>query len=139
MERRTLPRPQRVLIVDDSDDIRQLWMAWLTFWGFLVDEARNGAECLSKADANVPDLVLMDLWMPVLDGFTATSMLKSEPKTASVPVLALSAAIHPTSADRAIDAGCDAFLPKGIDPDQLLVQLRRVFGEMRSRVEPSEG
>src|SRR5688500_11602438 len=63
--RRVLPRPQRVLVVDDDSDIRQIWDLWLTFWGFRVEEAANGAEALDKAKAHRPDLVLMDIWMPV--------------------------------------------------------------------------
>ena len=67
MDRRVLPRPQRVLVVDDVAEIREMWRLWLTFWGFSVQEARNGAEAVAKAIAVPPDLILMDLWMPVLN------------------------------------------------------------------------
>ncbi|HET9196181.1 MAG TPA: response regulator, partial [Vicinamibacterales bacterium] len=64
MERRKRPRPQRVLLVDDSDDVRELWRLWLTFWGFAVEEARDGQQAMQKAFSRAPDLILMDLWMP---------------------------------------------------------------------------
>ena len=138
-ERRTLPRPQRVLIVDDSEDIRELWRLWLTFWGFDVEEAHDGAEAVRRAKAHRPDLVLMDLWMPVLDGLDATAQLKADRTTTDVPVLALSADVFPPTPDRAKAVGCDAFLAKPLDPDSLLLEIRgafrRVVERQRARTE----
>ncbi len=133
MERRRGTRPQRILIVEDSDDIREMWRTWLTIWGFEVDEARDGAEAVQKARCDTPDLVLMDLWMPVLDGFKATAELKRDPATASIPVLATSAQVSPPGPDKARSAGCEAFLPKPLDPDELLQQVRRAFARLRRR------
>jgi len=93
MERRLASRPQRVLLVDDSADLRALWKLWLMFWGFGVEEARNGAEAVEKARTHLPDLVLMDLAMPVLDGRAAMQLLASDPGTAHVPVLGMSAQV----------------------------------------------
>ncbi len=142
MERRYGHRPQRVLIVDDSSDIREMWRLWLTFWGFQVDEAQNGHEALDRARSHRPDLVLMDLWMPVLDGLAATERLKADPATAQVPVLALSAYTLPSAVDRALAAGCDSFLPKPVDPDHLLEKIRQMFGQRaalaRSEERPSD-
>ena len=135
MERRHTRRPQHVLIVDDSEDIREMWKAWLTFWGFTVGEARDGAEAVRKAQAHRPDLVLMDLWMPVLDGFTATTRLRDDPAMADVPVLALSANGNAATSQQAKDAGCDAFLPKPVLPDELLAHLRAAFARQRHRPE----
>ena len=125
------PRPQHILVVDDSQDMRQMWRVWLTYWGFSVDEAANGAEAIRQARLRRPDLVLMDLWMPVVDGFTATARLKAEPATADVPVLALSAGVFPPTPDRAKGAGCDAFIEKPVDPDDLLEHLRQAFRGLR--------
>jgi two-component system, cell cycle response regulator DivK len=113
-------RPQRVLLVDDSADLRELWKLWLTSWGFAVEEARNGAEALEKAFARPPDLILLDLAMPVLDGRAALQMLASDPITAQVPVLAMSAQTC------ASDAGgtAERFLPKPCEPDQLIAHIR---------------
>jgi two-component system response regulator MprA len=126
-DRRTRPRPQRVLVVDDSPDIRELWVEWLKLWGFVVDQAANGFQAVERANACRPDLVLMDLWMPGLDGFAATRRLKAVAGMAAVPVLALSADSSAATPARAFDAGCDAFLPKPVSSDQLLEQIRLAF------------
>src|SRR5689334_8613356 len=105
MDRRVRARPQRVLIVDDVAEIRELWRLWLTFWGFTVQEARNGAEAVQMALASPPDLVLMDLWMPVLDGMEAMKRLKEDTRTAGVPVVALSAQSLTPSPDAIVEAG----------------------------------
>src|SRR5262245_46731755 len=115
MERRLGSRPQRVLLVDDSADLRELWRLWLTFWGFSLEEARNGAEAVEKAQAHPPDLILMDLAMPVLDGLTASHRLAADPTTASVPVLGLSAQLPTHDGTDTIE-----FLPKPVEPDELL-------------------
>jgi CheY-like chemotaxis protein len=131
MERRLTPRPQRVLIADDSADIREMWRIWLTCWGFTVDEASNGAEAVKKARLHPPDLVLMDLWMPVLDGLEATRALKEDPATASIPVLALSAQRSLPAAAEAVAAGCEMFLSKPLDPDELLENIRSSLARLR--------
>ena len=128
MERRIRPRPQSVLIVDDAAEIRELWRLWLTYWGFSVEEARNGAEAIEKAQAAPPDLVLMDLWMPVLDGLEATRRLKEDSRTSHVPVLALSAQTLAPNAEAAAEAGATSFVPKPCDPDELLQHIRSALG-----------
>jgi len=120
-----------VLIVDDSPDIRELWRLWLTFWGFAVEEARNGSEALEKATAATPDLVLMDLWMPVLDGMEALKRLKSDTRTARVPVLALSAQSDAPDPSAVVRAGADAFVAKPCDPDLLLEHIRSAMRRLR--------
>jgi CheY-like chemotaxis protein len=131
MERRTGPRPQRVLIVDDSADIRALWRLWLTFWGFSVEEARNGLEAVNKAEAHPPDLILMDLWMPVLGGAAATEQLKRAPATANVPVLVMSAQGEDPDTQAVLAAGADVFMPKPCDPDVLLEHIRSAMKRLR--------
>ena len=118
---------KRVLIVDDSTDIRDVWHDWLTIWGFDVDEAANGEEAVQKALAHCPDLVLMDWTMPVLDGLHATERLKAAPATAAVPVLALSADTFAPTPQEAIGAGCANFLGKPITPECLLKEIRRAI------------
>ena len=131
MERRTGPRPQRVLIVDDSADIRALWRLWLTFWGFSVEEARNGLEAINKAEAHPPDLILMDLWMPVLGGAAATEHLKRGAATAHVPVLVMSTQGEDPDTHAVLAAGADAFMPKPCDPDLLLEHIRSAMKRLR--------
>ena len=121
MERRRAFRPQRVLLVDDSRDIRELWRAWLMSWGFAVEEAQNGAEAVKKAHSHPPDLILLDLAMPVLDGRETMRLLATDPTTARVPVLAMSAQF---SRESPSEAAVEPFLPKPIDADQLLGHIR---------------
>ena len=130
MERRHTRRPQHILI---ADDVRLMWKAWLMCWGFTVDEARDGAEAIRKAQVRTPDLILMDLWMPVLDGLAATAQLRSDPATAQVPVFALSANGRASTSEEAKRAGCDAFLPKPLMPDELLDHLRAAFAKGQDR------
>jgi CheY-like chemotaxis protein len=123
-ERRVLPRPQRILVVDDSSDVRELWTMWLQFWGFAVEQAANGLEAVKKARTFQPHLVLMDLWMPIVDGLKATETLKADPHMKDIPVLALSADTFSPLCDRAIQAGADRFLAKPVSPDALLDAIR---------------
>lgn len=120
-------RRRRVLVVDDSRDIREVWHDWLTIWGFDVDEAANGAEAVEKAAACRPDLVLMDWTMPVLDGLHATELLKADAATADVPVLALSADTFAPTPQEALAAGCQGFVGKPVSPECLLNEIRRAF------------
>ena len=121
MDRRVAARPQRVLLVDDSADLREVWKLWLTSWGFAVEEAPNGADAVERARTRPPDLILLDLEMPVLDGQAARQLLAADPATARVPVLALSAQTMATSDD---GPGTHSFLPKPADPDCLLALIR---------------
>jgi CheY-like chemotaxis protein len=132
-ERRVLPRPQRILVADDSPDVREVWNLWLTFWGFVVDEAGDGAEALRKARSFAPHIVLMDMCMPVVNGFRATEQLKADPATARIPVLALSADVFPSAPQRAVDAGCEAFLAKPVSPDHLLREIRATLRRVNDR------
>ena len=130
-ERRRHPRPQRVLLVDDSDDIRELWRLWLTYWNFSVEEARDGREAVRKALHSVPDLILMDLWMPVIDGVEALKRLKRDPRTAEVPVVVLSAQNRTPDARTVVAAGAEAVLDKPSDPDVLLDHIRAALRRLR--------
>jgi CheY-like chemotaxis protein len=127
MDRAILPRRMRVLVVDDSRDIRDVWHDWLTIWGFDVEEAANGAEAVEKVAASRPDLVLMDWTMPVLGGLHATELLKADAATANVPVLAMSADTFAPTPQEALEAGCESFVGKPVSPECLLNEIRRAF------------
>jgi CheY-like chemotaxis protein len=126
MERRSAFRPQRILLVDDTADLRKVWKLWLSEWGFTVEEAQNGAEAIQKARSRPPDLILMDLAMPVLNGREAMEVLSSDRATAHVPILAMSA--HPSGSP---DAGDETFLPKPTEPDRLLEHIRTALRSSR--------
>lgn len=127
MEQDQFQRRRRVLVVDDSREIREVWHDWLTIWGFDVDQAADGAEAVAKAAASPPDLVLMDWTMPVLDGLHATEMLKAHATTADIPVLALSADTFAPTPQEAMQAGCEGFVGKPVTPECLLGEIRRAF------------
>ena len=133
MERRLHIRPQQVLIVDDVSEIREMWRLWLTFWGFSVREARNGAEAVEMAIANPPALVLMDLWMPVLDGLEAMRQLRDDPRTANVPVVALSAQSLSPPPEAVVEAGACTFVQKPCDPDELLREIRSALHRLQTQ------
>ena len=95
--------------------------------GFDVIEAGNGADAITHTSEHFPDVVLMDLSLPVLDGWEATRRLKSDKRTAHIPVVALTAHDGAGELQRATRAGCDWFVPKPCPPDALITEIRRVL------------
>jgi CheY-like chemotaxis protein len=116
--------PPLILVVDDFEDNRAMYVEYLQFQGFRVAEAVNGEEAVERARALVPALVVMDLSLPVMDGWEATRRLKADPKTKHIVVVALTGHAEPSHAKRALDAGCDDFLAKPCLPDQLVAKIR---------------
>jgi CheY-like chemotaxis protein len=106
---------------------------WLQFWGFAVEQAGNGLDAVKKARTFQPHLVLMDLWMPVVDGLAATETMKADPHMKDVPVLALSADTFSPARERALRAGADRFLPKPVTPDVLLEAIRESLSALIRR------
>ena len=116
-----------VLVVDDFEDNRAMYTQFLTFEGFRVEEAANGKEAVDKAMALGPDIIVMDLSLPVMDGWEATRQLKQNPRTRRIPVLALTGHALGAQSQKAREAGCDAFLTKPCLPEDLAVELRRML------------
>jgi CheY-like chemotaxis protein len=123
-----------ILLVEDQSDLRQLYAQQLTLSGFDVIEASNGVEALAHTASYTPDVVLMDLSLPVMDGWEATRHLKGDARTSHIPVVALTA--HDGSGEllRATRAGCDWFVPKPCPPDALIAEVRRVLATHRRPV-----
>jgi signal transduction histidine kinase/ActR/RegA family two-component response regulator len=113
----------RILLVEDNPSNRELTKMVLNGNGFAVDVATDGKEGLEKARANAYDLVLMDVRLPGLDGLTVTRMLKSDPKTAQIPVVALSAHAMKGDEQKALAAGCAAYITKPIEVAQFVQQI----------------
>ncbi len=120
-----------ILIVEDQSDLRHLYAAQLVLSGFDVIEAENGADAVTETTDRTPDVVLMDLSLPVVDGWEATRRLKNDRRTAHIPVLALTAHDGAGELERATKAGCDWFVPKPCPPDALIVEIRRVLAGSR--------
>ena len=124
-ERKT---PPLILVVEDYDDAREMYVEYLTFTGFRVESATNGLEAIEMTQRLKPDLVLMDLALPKLDGWEATRRLKSDAETARIPVIALTGHALAGHAERAREAGCDSFITKPCVPDELVAEISRVLG-----------
>ena len=117
----------RVLLVDDYPDAREMYSEYLQYSGFEVVEAGNGMEALERAAEMAPDIILMDLSLPVMDGWEATRRLKADPRTAQIPVVALTGHALAGISEGAKKAGCDAFVTKPCLPDELVKEIRRVL------------
>jgi CheY-like chemotaxis protein len=116
-----------ILVVDDFLDNRQMYAEYLAFSGLRVEEAENGHEALEKAFALLPDLIVMDLSLPGIDGWEATRRLKADPRTKRIPVIALTGHALAGHSKGAMDAGCDAFITKPCLPERLLEEVRKTL------------
>jgi two-component system cell cycle response regulator DivK len=117
-----------VLVVDDFADAREMYGEYLKFCGFRVAEAQNGIEAIEKARELKPDLILMDLSMPVVDGWEATRQLKADTTTKAIPVVALTGHAMAGHSESAKSAGCDLIITKPCLPLDLIKQIRKVIG-----------
>ena len=117
-----------ILVVDDYEDAREMYAEYLRFCGFRVAEARNGNEALEQAFTLMPDLILMDLSLPGIDGWEATRQLKADERTRHIPVVALTGHALAGASEGAKKAGCDSFVTKPCLPDDLVVEVRRMLG-----------
>ncbi|OFW15100.1 MAG: response regulator [Acidobacteria bacterium RIFCSPLOWO2_12_FULL_67_14] len=116
-----------ILVVDDYADAREMYAEYLRFCGFRVAEARNGNEALEQTFALKPDLILMDLSLPGMDGWEATRQLKADERTRHIPVVALTGHALAGASEGAKKAGCDSFVTKPCLPDDLVVEVRRML------------
>ena len=119
---------ERVLVVEDNDKNLKLARDVLEYAGFIVEVATTGEDAVRQAQDSVPDLILMDLQLPGIDGHEALAQLRANPDTRQVPVVALTASAMPMDRERALSAGFDGFLEKPINvrtfPDQVRTHLR---------------
>jgi two-component system, cell cycle response regulator DivK len=116
-----------ILVVDDFADNREMYTQFLEFAGFRVAEAQNGHEALQKAFDLRPDLIVMDLSLPGLDGWEATRRLKADDRTRGIPVIALTGHALAGHSKGAMDAGCDAFITKPCLPERLMEEIKSML------------
>jgi CheY-like chemotaxis protein len=121
-----------VLVVDDDQHAREGLAEFLVGCGYRVSEASDGPEALRKAIRRRPDVVLLDLAIPRLDGWTVARTLRADPVFACVPVVALSGLDYPDERLRAAESGCDAFIAKPCDPPRLLETIRTLLAARRA-------
>lgn len=128
MSKAAAPDAPLVLIVDDYADNREMYAEYLVFSGLRVAEAQNGHEALAMAASMRPDVIVMDLALPGVDGWEATRRLKGDGLTRDIPVIALTGHALAGHSRTALDAGCDAFITKPCLPERLLEEIRRMLG-----------
>lgn len=127
-----------VLVVEDYQDAREMYGAYLSFSGYRVAEATNGVEAIDKAIELMPDIILMDLALPRMDGWEATRRLKLDERTRHIPIVALTGHALAGHAEGARLAGCDAFVTKPCLPDALVAEIQRMLAA-RAAPEPPSG
>ena len=116
-----------VLVVDDSEDNRDVYAQYLLFSGFRVEIAVDGVEAVEKAGTLKPDVIVMDLAMPRLDGWEATRRIKAAPATSAIPIIALTGNADSESKRRTQQVGCAGYLTKPCLPDVLVSEIRRLL------------
>jgi two-component system cell cycle response regulator DivK len=116
-----------VLVVDDYQDAREMYADCLLAYGFRVAEASDGLEAVTKAGSLVPDVILMDLSLPGIDGWEATRQLKADRRTRNIPIVAMTGHAGHMASDAARKAGCAAFVLKPALPDQVVLEVRKAL------------
>jgi two-component system cell cycle response regulator DivK len=124
-------KPLRILYVEDYADNRLLIRRVLMAEGYDVIEAENGQQALKLALDNPPDLILMDINLPEVDGYTLTARIRSTPRLANIPVVALTANVMKGDRERVLEAGCDGYIQKPVDIDQLPWQISKYLRKAR--------
>lgn len=119
-----------VVVADDNEVNLSLMSDLLVMKGIEVVRAKNGAEAVRLTRSRMPDLVLMDIQMPVMDGLEATRLLKADSKTGAIPILAVTALAMAEDVNRCLDAGCDHYLAKPFTPDQFHAAIRETLKQV---------
>jgi two-component system cell cycle response regulator DivK len=116
---------KRILVVEDQEDNRQIVRDLLTITDYEVTEAENGEEALASVAKQRPDLILMDIQLPIMDGYEATRRLKADPALRAIPIIAVTSYALSGDEEKARAAGCDDFVPKPFSPRELLAKIRK--------------
>jgi two-component system, cell cycle response regulator DivK len=114
----------RILVVEDQVDNRQILRDLLSNVGYEVVEAEDGAQALAVVKLEQPDLILMDIQLPILDGYEATRRIKAQPDLQHIPIIVVTSYALSGDEGKARDAGCDAYVTKPYSPRQLLAKIR---------------
>jgi CheY-like chemotaxis protein len=117
----------KILLVEDNEMNRDMLTRRLEKRGYTISIAVDGGEGVAKARAEVPDLILMDMSLPVLDGWDATKQVKADPATANIPVIALTAHAMEGDRQKALGAGCDDFDTKPVELNRLLLKIEELL------------
>ena len=115
---------KRILVVEDQEDNRQILRDLLTNAGYEMLVAEDGVHALEQAEKHRPDLILMDIQLPVLDGYEATRRLKANPELKAIPIIVVTSYALSGDEEKARAAGCDAYVAKPFSPRALLAKMR---------------
>jgi two-component system cell cycle response regulator DivK len=118
-----------ILAVEDQEDNMQILRDLITSAGYEIVEAENGEEALAAVAKRRPDLILMDIQLPIMDGYEATRRIKADPTLRSIPIIAVTSHALGDGEGKARAAGCDDFVAKPYSPRQLLAKIRQYLPE----------
>ena len=116
---------KHILVVEDQPDSRQIIRDMLTGTDYEITEAENGEEALTAIAKQRPDLILMDIQLPIMDGYTATNQIKADPALRSIPIIAVTSYALAGEKKKARAAGCDDYVTKPFSPRELLAKIRQ--------------
>jgi two-component system, cell cycle response regulator DivK len=115
---------KRILVIEDTEDNRRILNDLLTNAGFELFEASDGESGVAMAERHKPDLILMDIQLPVFDGYEATRRIKANPALKHIPIIAVTSYALSGDKQLAVDAGCDGYVAKPFSPRQILAKVR---------------
>jgi two-component system, cell cycle response regulator DivK len=115
---------KRILVVEDQEDNRQILRDLLSNAGYQMIEAEDGEQAIAQAVKHVPDLILMDIQLPLMDGYEATRRIKADPNLKAIPIIVVTSYALSGDEEKARGAGCDAYVAKPFSPRALLAQIR---------------
>jgi two-component system cell cycle response regulator DivK len=121
--------PKKILIVEDNENNRRLVRDVLVYYGYKTVEAENGEEGIRTAKEQTPDLIIMDLQMPVINGYDAIRILKNYPETKHIKILAVTSFAMAGDREKILEAGADDYIAKPINTRELPERVKRLLGE----------
>ncbi len=116
-----------ILVVEDNEATLDLMQTQLTLLGYRVTTAKNGAEAVAKAIAELPDLIVMDIQIPVMDGFHAAVLIRKEPTTQVIPILAATAKTMSGDKQKCLDSGCNDYIAKPFTHKQFQIAVEKLL------------
>ena len=126
-----------MLLVEDNEDNRTIYSTVLRHLGYQVIEAVDGLQAVALARSELPDLILMDISLPGMDGWEATRVLREDPSTRAIPIVALTAHALADDRKRAMEVGFDSYLAKPVEPNAVIAEVRRLIGSVGGTRRPS--
>lgn len=120
-----MPDQRTIMVVEDNPDSRTIYSIVLKHSGYHVMEAADGETALEMVKFRKPDLILLDISLPKMDGYAVATQLKSDARTRDIPIIALTAHVFVEDRERAIEVGCDGYLTKPIEPRRVLQEVKR--------------